>query len=68
LAPTGSPLRTAIATPADCDAAIEFNQKTLASASHWRAPAFVLDAELSFAADRIDTLRCRLGKRRLKRI
>ena len=58
---------SAIAQPADHDAAIEANQQALAAAGHWGVPTFVFEGEPFFGEDRIDTLRWRLGLRGLAR-
>ena len=57
----------AIADPASYRAEVEESQEALAKSGHWGVPTFVLEGEPFFGEDRIDTLRWRLGKKRMQR-
>ena len=46
---------------------VEASQRALADAGHWGVPTFVFEGEPFFGEDRIDTLRCRLSQKGLKR-
>lgn len=57
----------ATADPATHRGIVEKNQEALTAAGHWGVPTFVFEGEPFFGEDRIDTLRCRLDKRGLRR-